>query len=146
MFRMLTASLAAALAAVLLVPAGAAQARDGELRHELEPRFRMSEPAPSSPPLGLAPARRVDSEVVWRSGRLYLRGDVADYSRGVVMVQRKRCEGCGWKRHEVVTTGRYGWFRSRISAPAKGSDWWRVRVRASGRYVTSYSAVWETYY
>ena len=126
---------------------GQARRRVGELRHELEPRYRMSEPAPVPPPTVVpTPHRRVTSEVVWRSGQLYLRGDVEDYSRGLVLVQRKRCEGCDWKRHEVVTSGRYGWFRSRISAPAKGSDWWRVRVRASAGYVTSYSAVWETYY
>jgi hypothetical protein len=147
MFRMLTAGLAAALATVLLVPGGAAQARDRELRHELEPRFRMSEPAPVTPPLGLAPpSRRITSEVVLRSGRLYLRGDVDDYSRRLLLVQRKRCGGCAWKRHEVVATGRSGWFRARIHVPAEGSDWWRVRVRASDGYVTSYSAVWETYY
>ena len=101
----------------------------------------VGEPLPT-----IAPTRSIRSQVVWRNGRLYLRGHVEDYSGRQVAVQRQRCETCRWRPHDVVRTGRRGWFRSTISAPRRGSTFWRATVEASGGYTRSYSATWETYY
>lgn len=146
-------ALAAALA--LAAPAGAAErpARPGP---QPAPQYRLAEPpetqprtrARSGPGIAAAPAPRRDitSEVVARGGRLYLRGDVEAWPRGKVLVQRKACEDCRWRRHERTRTGKHGWFRSRIGAPRHGSTFWRARVGAAGGYSRSFSATWETYY
>ena len=92
------------------------------------------------------PAPHDHSEVVDRDSGLFLRGDVEDYRRGLVVVQRKKCNDCEWRRHEVVRTGERGRFRSRIGAPRRGSAYWRAKVSASDGYAVSCSATWETYY
>ena len=142
---------AAALAASLATAgtAGAAQ-QQGPLgsRTEPTPTFRMVEPTGDEPPPSLAgPSRRaIFSEVVRRDGRLYLRGDVESWSRRAVTIQRRGCDSCKWRRHDVVSTGRRGWFRDGINAPQQGSTFWRAKVRAADGYARSFSMTWETYY
>jgi hypothetical protein len=151
MTHRLSRVLGAAALAATLATAGATTAvrADPGPRDDRGPSYRQAA-APDTPPPPLAllgPAhRRVHSEVVWRSGRLYLRGDVEAWSVRPVQVQRKSCDTCLWRRHAVVWTGRKGGFRSAISAPKRGSTFWRARVRASGGYARSFSATWETYY
>ena len=137
---------AAALAASLATagPAAAAE-RPAASRTDPAPTFRAV--AGAEDPTALAsPRRSIYSEVDWRRGRLWLRGDVESYVGGEVLVQRKSCESCTWRPHDVVRTGRKGWFRSVIGAPRKGSTFWRARVAASDGYSRSFSATWETYY
>jgi hypothetical protein len=110
------------------------------------PRFAMVEEPPPPPTLTVSRRRTVHSEVVARDGKLFLRGDVEDYRRGLVIVQRKKCYDRAWQRHEVVRTGERGRFRSRIGAPKRGSAYWRAKVPASDGYARSYSATWQTYY
>lgn len=138
---------AAALAATLAI-AGAASATEADTRPRTGPAYRMAAPAGEPPPLAMVgPARReIHSRVVWRAGRLSLRGDVESWSVRQVRVQRKSCESCSWRRHEIVRTGRRGGFRSAISAPRRGSTFWRAKVRAADGYARSFSATWETYY
>lgn len=137
------AALALSLAGSLATTATAAD--DGRAP---QPRFRMAAPMADPPPTALVVARtrRIHSNVVWRSGRLYLRGDVQSWSGRPVRIQRKECETCSWHRHETTRTGAKGWFRSRITAPRQGSTFWRAKVRAADGYSRSYSAVWETYF
>ena len=62
------------------------------------PGYRMVGTASATLPPTIAPTRWITSEVVWRDGRLYLRGDVEAYSGRQVVVQRQRCETCRWRR------------------------------------------------
>ena len=137
---------ALALATALAVAAPALAADHGRAGPG-QPRFALAAPTPPPPPAFAGPSRRtVHSLVISRHGKLYLRGDVERYSFRSVVVQRKRCQTCAWERHEVVTTGRRGWFRSLIGAPRRGSAFWRAKVRASDGYQRSFSATWQTYY
>ena len=138
---------ALALVASLAVAAPAPAADHGRAGPG-QPRFaRAAEPPPPPPPTFAGPSRRtVHSQVISRHGKLHLRGDVERYSFRPVVVQRKRCPTCAWERHEVVTTGKRGWFRSLIGAPRRGSAFWRAKVPASDGYVRSFSATWQTYY
>jgi hypothetical protein len=129
------------------VSAGVPGSAVADERERPAPSYRMVEEAPTGPPLFLGPARRtIFSDVVVKSGRPVLRGDVSDYRFGEVVVQRKACDTCSWRRHEKVVTGGRGWFRSTISAPRTGSTFWRAKVAPSDGYERSFSAVWETYY
>lgn len=136
--------------AATLATTSTATAGEGGLgsRRDADPRFRMVAPPDDPPPVGLVgPVRRqVESQVVWRAGRLHLRGDVHAWSFRPVLVQRKSCQACAWRRHEVTWTGRKGAFRSVIGAPRRGSTFWRARVRAADGYAPSFSATWETHY
>ena len=154
MTHTLSRALGAAALAASLATAGAAVAaaapaeRPVGLRTDT-PSYRL---VPTSdddgPPPSLAgPSRRhIFSEVVWRDGELLLRGDVEDYFRRSVRVQRRGCESCTWRRFDTVNTGRRGWFRAAIRAPKNGSTFWRAKVAASDGYGRSFSATWETYY
>ena len=147
MTRTLSRALGATALAVALATSGAAVAADdpAETTPTDAPSYRRSAPPDALPPT-IAPTRWIKSDVVWRDGRLWLRGDVEDYFGRQVAVQRRRCDSCRWRQHDVVHTGRKGWFRSAIRAPRRGSIWWRATVDASDGYTRSYSATWETYY
>ena len=154
MTHTLSRALGAAALAASLATAGTAVAapapaeRPVELRTDDTPRYRMVATAgdDGSPSLAGSSRRHIFSEVVWRDGKLLLRGDVEDYFRRSVKVQRRGCESCTWRRFDTVTTGRRGRFRSAIRAPEDGSTFWRAKVAASDGYARSYSATWETYY
>ena len=143
----------AALAASLTMTGAAVAApspaeRVLESRTDSTPSYRLAVPSGEpGPPTLAGPSRRdIFSEVVWRDQKLYLRGDVEDYFRRTVTVQRSACDTCRWRRHDVVNTGRRGWFKAVIRAPKNGSTFWRAKVSASDGYGRSYSATWETYY
>ena len=152
MTHTLSRALGAAALAASLATAGSAGAAEGGAdrpawhRADDAPRHRMAEPAGDPAPALAASRRSIYSEVAWRNDRLYLRGDVEAYSGREVLVQRKACSSCRWRAHDVVTTGKKGWFRSVIGAPRHGSTFWRARVAASDGYLRSFSATWETYY
>ena len=147
MTHTLSRALGAAALAVALATSGAAVAAADPAQGTTTdaPGYRRTGPADDLPPT-IAPRRWITSEVVWRDGRLYLRGDVEDYFGRQVTVQRQRCDTCRWRQHDVVHTGRKGWFRSVIRAPRRGSTFWRATVAPSDGYTRSYSATWETYY
>ena len=139
-------ALGVVLAAASLALAAPAEA--ARVAEERRPAPRFERLAESPPPSTLAAPRRrtVHSEVLESNGKLFLRGDVERYRRGLVIVQHKKCYDCRWERHEVVRTGERGRFRSQIRAPKRGSAYWRAKVPASDGYARSYSATWETYY
>ena len=145
MYRSAARALGVLLAAAplaLAVPAAAAPADDAR---RPAPRVAMvGDPPP--PALTALQVRTIHSKVVSRDGRLILRGDVEKYSRGRVIIQRKKCYDCSWERHEVVRSGVRGRFHSQIGARKRGSTYWRAKVPASDGYARSYSATWETYY
>jgi len=147
MTRTLSRALGAAALALALAtpgPAGAADDR-AQVPARDAPSYRQVGPVAAAPPT-IAPTRWIKSSVVRRDGRLWLRGDVEDYTGRQVAVQRQRCGTCRWRLHDVVRTGRKGWFRSAIRAPRRGSTFWRAKVEPSNGYTRSYSAIWETYY
>ena len=150
MTRTLASALAAAaLTASLAIAAPSAAAPPaGDVRADAPPSHRLVQSADPGQLLAVAATSRrsIFSEVVWRDGRLSLRGRVEDYSRREVSVQRKACEACHWRRFDVTRTGKRGWFGSRIGAPSSGSTFWRARVAASDGYARSFSATWETFF
>jgi len=155
MTHVVSRALGAAALAATLVTAGTAGAAPQAPERPVPgwsspgpPTYRMVDPGtqPTAPPSIAAPRRTITSDVVWRRGKLYLRGDVESYSNRVVAVQKRRCDSCRWRRHELTRTGKWGRFRSAINAPKQGSTFWRAKVAPSDGYARSFSAVWETYY
>lgn len=112
---------------------------------DIAPQYRAV-PSEQPPVLTLTLHRPITTEVVVRDDRLILRGHVEDWTRGKVVVQRSACSSCRWRSHDVTRTGSRNRFRSQISAPRRGSTFWRARVAAADGYARSYSATWETYY
>ena len=143
----LTASLAIAAPSGAAEPPAGTEPQVGDVRPDTPPGHRVVLSAgPELLALAAASRRSIFSAVVWRDGRLSLRGRVEDYSGRAVSVQRKACEACSWHRFDVTRTGKRGWFGSRIGAPSTGSTFWRARVAASDGYARSFSATWETFH
>ena len=145
MSRLLTGAAATATLVASLAVASPAQAAGDARPSPTHPRATIAEAAPL-PAITALSQREVLSRVVVRDGGLSLRGHVEDYRHGRVVIQRKACTSCSWKRKDVVLTSTRGRFHSRITAPPQGSDFWRAKVPASDGYARSFSAVWETYY
>ena len=94
------------------------------------------------------PKRTVSSKIVEKRNRLYFKGNVSPgHARKPVFIQKRDCKKprCDWHLHNKVRTNKKGGFSSRVSAPRKGYDYWRAKVKAHGGYGTSYSDVWRTY-
>lgn|GEM_PF-4866822 len=95
-----------------------------------------------------APARNVSSKVVKVKGHLVLKGHVSgNYNRKQVIIQRATCKPpkCDFKTYSTTKTTNAAKYSARVGAPAKGSWYFRAKVKASGGYATSYSGVWRTY-
>lgn len=104
------------------------------------------------PPAGAAsalPKRTVSSKVVeTKDNRLVFKGNVnPGHARKPVFVQKRDClkKKCDWHKFKKVRTNKKGGFHARITAPRKGYDYFRAKVRKHGGYATSYSEVWRTY-
>jgi hypothetical protein len=92
------------------------------------------------------PQRSVTATVVKRNGKLIMKGKVSPgHVKKSVYIQKKKCRTCAWKPFAKATTNDRSNYRMRIYAPRKGAWFWRAKVRAYGRYTTSYSGVWKTY-
>lgn len=98
---------------------------------------------------GELPKRKVSSKIVeTKRNKLIFRGNVSPgHARKPVFIQKRNClkRSCDWHKFNKVTTNRRGGFSSRVTAPRKGYDYWRAKVRAHGGYGTSYSEAWRTY-
>ncbi|MCB0908984.1 MAG: hypothetical protein KDB63_17910 [Nocardioidaceae bacterium] len=95
-----------------------------------------------------APARNVTSKVVKVKGHLVFKGHVSDgYNRKQVIIQRATCKPpkCNFKTYKTTKTSKAGKYSARIGAPARGSWYFRAKVKAAGGFATSYSGVWRTY-
>ena len=93
-------------------------------------------------------ARKIADRGVKRNGRLLLKGKVApSWKHKNVIVQRKLCKAkrCDWKTYTVDRTNQRGQFRARVSAPRTGSWFYRVKVRGTTKYVTSYGTTYRAY-
>lgn len=94
------------------------------------------------------PSRNVTSKVVKVKGHLVFKGHVSDnYNRKQVIIQRATCKPpkCNFKTYTTTKTSAAGKYDARVGAPAKGSWYFRAKVKASGGFATSYSGVWRTY-
>lgn len=82
---------------------------------------------------------RVGRRIVWK-------GNVdPGWGNRSIVLQRRTCRSCAWKDHDRTRTKRNGSWTVRVGAPAKGSWWFRTKVRRTEKFVTSYSAVLRTY-
>jgi hypothetical protein len=108
----------------------------------------LSPVADASAPAKL-PTRTVTSDVPPAiKGHLVLKGHVSgNYGRKPVIIQRATCRPpkCGFKTYSTTKTSKAGKYSARIGAPAKGSWYFRAKVKKSGGYATSYSGTWRTY-
>ena len=95
------------------------------------------------------PKRTVSSKIVQTErNTLVFKGNVSPgHARKPVFIQKRNCwkKKCAWYLHKKVKTNKKGGFSSPVTAPRKGSDYWRAKVRAHGGYGTSYSRAWRTY-
>ena len=98
---------------------------------------------------GKLPKRTVSSTIVeTEDNRLIFRGNVSPgHARKPVLIQKRGClkPRCDWHLFKKVRTKRKGGFHARVTAPRKGYDYWRAKVRRHDGYRTSYSEVWRTY-
>lgn len=93
------------------------------------------------------PTRTVTSTVVTVHGHLVFRGKVSPgHADKIVLMQKRTCRSCAWKLYARVRTNDASRYRVRIQAPRHGAWFWRAKVRAYGRYGTSYSGIWKTFY
>lgn len=75
-----------------------------------------------------------------KRSRLYLVGTVAPkFGRQRVVVLRKTCVKCAWKRFARPKTNAKGRYRVRLSTPRRGSHYFIVRAKASKGFAVSYS-------
>lgn len=96
---------------------------------------------------GPLPTRTVTSTVVTVHGHLVFRGTVSPgHANKTVLMQKRTCRSCVWKLYAKVRTNDASRYRVRIQAPRHGAWFWRAKVRAYGRYGTSYSGIWKTFY
>ncbi len=95
-----------------------------------------------------APARTVGAEVVQVRRHLVMQGKVSDdYANKLVYIQKKTCKAarCPWKNFAKVRTNANSKYKHGITAPRRGSWYWRAKVKASGGFAESYSSVWRTF-
>lgn len=98
---------------------------------------------------GDLPKRKVTAKIIEpRRNKLVLKGMVGgDYGNKPVLIQKRNClrASCKWHQHAKVRTNKRGQYRSGVTAPRNGYDYWRAKVAKSGGYGVSYSKVWRTY-
>ena len=95
------------------------------------------------------PKRTISSKIVeTKRNTLVFKGNVSPgHAQKPVFIQKRNCKKpkCNWYLHKKVRTNKKGGFSSQVTAPRKGYDFWRAKVKAHGGYGTSYSDVWRTY-
>jgi len=92
--------------------------------------------------------RKVTSHVIRvRGNNLVFKGKVSPrFKHKFVYIQKRNCvRGCHWRVWNKVVTDRFGHYRSPVSAPRHGSDYWRAKVNKQGGFAASYSAIWRTF-
>jgi len=98
---------------------------------------------------GARPEREVSSKIVeTQRNKLILKGNVnPGHAEKSVFIQKRNClkQNCNWYQFNKVQTNKKGGYSSRVTAPRKGYDYWRAKVKAHGGYATSYSEAWRTY-
>ena len=98
---------------------------------------------------GVKPKHKVTSNIIEpRRNKLVFKGKVSpNYGKKLVLIQKRNCDrkSCKWHKFAKVKTNKKGQYRSRITAPRTGRDYWRAKVPGSRRYAVSYSAVYYTY-
>jgi len=94
------------------------------------------------------PRREITSKVVRvRGNHLRFKGNVSPGHVGkTVFIMKRECiRRCQWHVFNKVKTDRDGRFRSPITAPRRGSDYFRAMVKKHGGYAKSYSDIWRTF-
>jgi hypothetical protein len=94
------------------------------------------------------PRREITSKVVRVKGnKLRFKGNVSPghVFKTVFIMKRDCIRRCQWHVFNKVKTDRDGRFRSPVTAPKRGSDYFRAMVRKHGGYARSYSDIWRTF-
>jgi hypothetical protein len=85
--------------------------------------------------LKVLPKRNLNDRLVSRQGRAIIRGNVnPGWAKKFVIIQRATCDGCKFRKFDKVRTNKYGGWKYRLSAPAKGSWYWKGYVKKTERY------------
>lgn len=93
------------------------------------------------------PVRNLNDKLVQKPRGLFLKGNVnPGYGKKVVVLVRAKCEDCKFKKFGKTKTNKAGKFTFRLSAPRKGSWYWKAYAKKSGGYGKSWSNyVYRTY-
>ena len=94
------------------------------------------------------PRREITSKVVRVKGdKLRFKGNVSPghVFKSVFIMKRDCIRRCEWHVFNKVKTDRDGRFRSPITAPKHGSDYFRAMVKKHGGYARSFSDIWRTF-
>ena len=89
-----------------------------------------------------APTRTVGAEVVQVRGHLVMQGKVSDgYANKLVYIQKKTLQGRALPLEELRQGPhqRHAKYKHGVTAPRRGSWYWRAKVKASGGFAESYS-------
>lgn len=95
-------------------------------------------------PLGVA--RRFKESITKRT--LVFKGRIVpSYARKAIVIQRKTCATCSWKRYAKVRTDKRSRWSKKLTAPRGFGQRWYFRAVAPGgaQYLQSYSRVAETF-
>lgn len=88
------------------------------------------------------PKREITLERTQKNWRAFqLRGEVQNWRNKRVIIQKKACPKCKWKKVRTVKANKNSVFRTRILAPKRpGKKWrWRVVVRKHGKFARTRS-------
>jgi hypothetical protein len=142
MRRILTGLIAVTLLGVAPVSLAAGSASAGT------PSAAQATSASRSTSARALPRREITSKVLRvRGNNLRFKGNVSPghVNKSVFIMKRDCIRRCQWHVFNKVKTDRDGRFRSPISAPRRGSDYFRAMVKKHGGYARSYSDIWRTF-
>ncbi|UMG94469.1 hypothetical protein [Nocardioides sp. TF02-7] len=102
---------------------------------------------PSRTTVRVRVSRNLRGQIVERDGGARYIGRVTPgWTRKPVTIQRKTCRTCAWRTYATVRTDGKGRYAVAVTAPDKGSWFWRSAVRATRpRFVAGHGNVWRTF-
>lgn len=99
-----------------------------------------------SEPMTLKVMRDFNASKVTKGRRIWLKGDVnPGWGKRKVILQRKTCGSCNWKKVRQQRTTASGGFKLRAAYPPLHKKWrFRAKLKATEEFVASVSAVLRT--
>ncbi len=99
-----------------------------------------------SEPMTLKAMRDFNATKVTKGRKIWLKGDVnPGWGKRKVVLQRKTCGSCTWKKVRQQRTTASGGFKLRAAYPPLHKKWrFRARLKATDAFVASVSAVLKT--
>lgn len=136
----LAARIVGALTALLLAMTLAGSPADAAARQA----EKAAQPSVAAKAL---PKRNLNDRLVQRNGKLFMRGKVSPaYKKRIIVVQRKTCKSCSWKRVARVRTNSKSVFIYQMGAPRRGNWFFRAYAPKFNGYGKSWSNyIYKTY-